>query len=163
MKIRAPNIHSIIVLPYWDLKTVIAYWNCYVLFQVKQLSSPKRHNTQDKLPNYGDILQGSTASIPCQCPASTTRGRRAISFRARDNYVLGMNITWSQHIAGLVKDCSNCSALAMEMLQSCSTPLMFYNKRVRLIMQITGVYKCGLNQWLCGICGRCVMPYTIAR
>ena len=33
---------------------------------------------------------------------------------------------WQEHIGGLVQDCGNSTALAMELLQSCTKPQIYF-------------------------------------
>ena len=40
-----------------------------------------------------------------------------------------VNILWDTHIDGLVQDCSNPSALKMELLQSCAKPSIYCSHR----------------------------------
>ena len=58
---------------------------------------------------------------------------------SKHRYSRGLGLTqWSQglHIDGLVQDCSNSSALTMELLQPCSKPSIWYDWIGSMLVQV---------------------------
>ena len=80
--------------------------------------------------DWGTIIKVKTKRILARCqygplrPVSTSNKRQLIVAK------------WC-HIDGLVQDCSNSSALAMELLQSCTKPLIWHYKTWSVLVQIT--------------------------